>query len=220
MQNTTKQGYIGIDKAGSVSHFPIVIASVYSKEYKTFLDAMKEVRKIAVKEKNIFLNKREIKSRDIKNNKIQKEIVEVITDKLNFFAVIINNNFYGDIRALVIKKKGYMEKLEALFWYKSISLFCSENKIIPKKVYLDFNYTNDKDLRLFEENIALLFDKFHAIVPLVSSHDSKEHEGIALSDLLSGFLMRNRTLVNQYKSKVKILTRGDVENELKFLFKL
>lgn len=203
-----KRGFIGVDKAGSISHFPIV------------LDTMKEVRKIAVKEKNIFLNKREIKSRDIKKDNIQKEIVEIITGNLDFFAVVINNKFYGDIRSLVIRKKDYMGKLEALFWYKSISLFCSNTNLIPKKIYLDFNYTNDKDLRFFEENIAALFDRFHNIVPLISSHDSKDHDGIALSDLLSGFLMRNRALVNQYKNKVKILTQGDIENELKFLFKL
>ena len=121
------KGYVRIDKAGSISHFPIVIASVYSRDYKIFLDTLKEVRKIAVREKNVFLNKREIKSRDIKKDNIQKEIIEVIVNNLGFFAVIINNYFYGDIRNLVIKKRDYMLKLESLFWYKSISLFCNKH---------------------------------------------------------------------------------------------
>ena len=176
-----KKGFIGVDKAGSISHFPIVISSIYAKEYKTFLDTLKEVRKIAVREKNVFLNKREIKSRDIKKVNIQKDIADAITDNLDFFAVIINNNLYSDMRNLVIKKKEYMLKLESLFWYKSISLFCNKTNIIPKRVYLDFNYTNDRDLRLFEENIAVLFDRFHGIVPLISSHDSKDNDSIAIS---------------------------------------
>lgn len=58
----------------------------------------------------------------LKKSNIQKEIVETITNRLDFFAVIITNNFYGSIRSLVIKKKDYMAKLEALFWYKSVSL--------------------------------------------------------------------------------------------------
>jgi len=160
-----KKGFIGVDKAGSISHFPIVISSIYAKEYKTFLDTMKEVRKIAVKEKNIFLNKREIKSRDIKKDNIQKEIVEIIANNLDFFAVIIN-------------------------------------------------------LRLFEENIAVLFDRFHSIVPLISSHDSKDNDSIAISDLLSGFLMRNKALAQKHKDKICILNKSDIENEIKFLFKL
>lgn len=147
-------------------------------------------------------------------------IFKTITNNLDFFAVTINNNFYGDIRSLVIRKKEYMKKLEALFWYKSISLFCSKTNIAPKKVYLDLNYTNDKDLRLFEEDIALLFSRFHKIIPLISSHDSKEQDCIALSDLLSGFLMRNKELFTHYKDKVRILRKEDIENELKFLFKL
>src|SRR3989344_9525192 len=125
------KGYVGVDKAGSVSHFPMVIASVYSNEHKKFLDIMKEVREIASREKKIFLSVKEIKSRDIKKTNIQKEILECITKNLEFNCVVLNNKPFGEIKNLVIKRKDYMKKLEAIFWYKSIAKFCKNENAIP-----------------------------------------------------------------------------------------
>jgi hypothetical protein len=198
MGEKPKIGILAIDRSGSRSNYPIIVAAVYSNKVGNFERAVKEIKD------KFKIDHEKIKGKDFKPT-LHRKILEVIqSHNIKFVIYLVDGKIYSQLRNIYWREK-WEQKLEAVLWYKACVLLLKRVKVIPQEIFYEKTYTAN---HVFDDLFKILLkEKFNLEEVSVGS---KYSPYIMVADWIANFFHKNPNLKNYYKSNV-------VKCELKYI---
>jgi len=208
------KGFVGMDRSGSESQLPYVVAAIFMDNKKDFADAYKEVRHVCEKYNPILSYAREIKAKEINSLNVMKNIIDAVVLRNAKISVLIFNEKPSLIG------KGFFKgelKAESALWFQAAGFLINRHRIRPQEIIMDISFTKTKDQSLFDFCVQKLIEKEFGFQPFVKSMDSRYEDEIKIADLIAGFFRKERALRNNYKQFIANIPEKEIMKNVSYL---
>lgn len=207
-------GFVGIDRSGSESQLPYVVAAVCLENKNNFSDAYKAIKKICGNYNPVLSHASEIKAKEINSAGVIKNIVNAVISCGAKISVLV----YNEKPSLIGKgvHKGSL-LVDAVLWFKTIENLAKIHKAYPREITMDISFTNTKDQSLFDFCMQKLIEEYIGISPFVRSMDSRFESEIKIADLIAGFFRKERALKNDYKQWIAKIDEKEIWERISYL---
>jgi len=208
------KGFVGMDRSGSESQLPYVVAAIFMDNKKDFADAYKEVKQACEKYNPILSYAREIKAKEINSLNVMKNIIDAVVLRNAKISVLIFNEKPS------LMGKGFFKgelKAESAIWFQAASFLINKHRIQPQEIIMDISFTKTKDQSLFDFCVQKLIEKEFGFQPFVKSMDSRYEDEIKIADLIAGFFRKERALRNNYKQFIANIPEKEIMKNVSYL---
>lgn len=208
------KGFAGMDRSGSESQLPYVVAAVFSENKSDFLAAYKSIKKICGDYNPVLGHTNEIKAKEINSSSVIKNILNAAISSGLKMSVLIFNEKPGLIGKGM--HKGDL-LVESVLWFKAIDGLAKIHNAYPREVTIDISFTNTKDRSFFDYCMQKLIEKYICISPFVRSRDSRFENEIKIADLVAGFFRKEKSLKNDYKPWIIKIDEKEIQEKISYL---
>lgn len=192
------KGFAGMDRSGSSGNFPLVIATIISRNKNQINECYESIFRFASKINPIFSSRREIKSRDFNNTNSRTSVLDI----LKKFEVRCNVLFVSGKVSEIIRnysaKYKYYQKIEACLWFECLRAAAARGGIFPQVIFVDETYSG-KDQELFVSAIKSLIENRLMLSPIIETADSRFENAVKLADIVAGFFKADSNIQNNNK---------------------